>query len=241
MARKPRTDYAGAIHHVFVRGVARSAIAVDDDDYMNALRLLELAIARFEIECHAWCFLPNHAHLLLTSRHVNLSKTMHWYGTCTAQDFNRRHERAGHVYQGRFGSRLVEKEGHLTELTRYIPANPVRAELCEAPEDWQWSSYAATVGTDERPWFLDVALIQDRLGSLDAYARWVGSGDFAPALDERGAPVVPPRPPLEELLADRSERALAIAHFRHGYTKAELARHLGVSHAQIRRRIAAAT
>jgi REP element-mobilizing transposase RayT len=240
MPRKPRVDYHGAVHHVFVRGVNRSVIAVDEDDYETALGFLDRAIARFEIECHAWCFLPNHTHLLLTSRHKNLSRVMHWIGTCTAQAFNRRHARVGHVYQGRFGSRLVEKDGHLLELARYIPHNPVRAGMCDAPEDWHWSSYAATVGACDAPWFLDHALITGKLGSIDAYAAWVGRGMLATALDENGAPVPAERPRLDELLADRSERALATAHFRHGYSKAEIARHLRVSEGQIRRRLAAA-
>ncbi len=56
---------------------------------------------------------------------------MHWLGTCTAQLFNQRHERSGHLYQGRFGSRLVQDDDYLLELARYLPLNPVRAELCD--------------------------------------------------------------------------------------------------------------
>jgi REP element-mobilizing transposase RayT len=240
MARPLRTDYAGAIHHVFIRGVARSVIATDEDDYVNALSLLASAIARFEIECHAWCYVANHAHFLITSRLGNLSRAMHWIGTCTAQSFNKRHERVGHLYQGRFGSRLVEDDDYFLELARYIPSNPVRAELCDAAVDWPWSSFAATVGESPRPWFLDDALLTTKLGSVDAYAAWVGEGVLATALDENGFPRPPERPSLAELMVDRSETGLVVAHLRHGYSKAALARHLGVSQSQIRRRLAAA-
>ena len=82
------------MHHVFSRGVARSATAVDSADYERALGFLERAVERFELRCHAWCFLPNHFHLLLTSQLGNLSSAMHWLGTCTAQTFNERYERA---------------------------------------------------------------------------------------------------------------------------------------------------
>jgi REP-associated tyrosine transposase len=88
-------DYPGATHHVFNRGVARSVVAVDGIDYSHALNLLEQMIARFELRCHAWCYLPNHFHLLLTSQLGNLSDAMHWLGTCTAAAFNLRHERSG--------------------------------------------------------------------------------------------------------------------------------------------------
>jgi putative transposase len=237
MARQPRQDYLGATHHVFVRGVARSAIAVDETDYEHALTLLERAVSRFEFQCHAWCYLPNHSHLLLTSRLGNLSRAMHWLGMCTAQSFNRRHERSGHLYQGRFGSRLVEDDAYLLELGRYLPRNPVRAGLCDRPEAWAWSSYAATAGLAEVPRFLEAGALLETLGSADGYVAWVAEGVFATYLDDQGIPRRPERPPLETLLTDDSDRAIASAHFRHGYTKAAIARHLGVSRSQISRRL----
>jgi REP element-mobilizing transposase RayT len=237
MARQPRQDYPGATHHVFIRGVARSAIAVDATDYEHALALLERASCRFELQCHAWCYLPNHSHLLVTSRLGNLSRAMHWIGTCTAQSFNRRHERFGHLYQGRFGSRLVEDNGYLLELGRYLPLNPVRAGLCETPEGWAWSSYAATVGLRKVPGFLEAGVLLETLGSADAYVAWVADGVLATRLDDQGIPRPPERPPLETLLTTDSDQAIASAHFRHGYTNAAIARHLGVSRSQISRRL----
>lgn len=216
-------------------------IAVDEEDYQRTLRLLERTIARFELGCHAWCLMPNHSHLLVTSRLGNLSRAMHWLGTCTAQTFNQRHERSGHLYQARFGSTVVKSDDHLLELARYLPLNPVRAELCESPEAWAWSSYPAAIGRCERPWFLDDSDLVGMLGSVEAYAAWVSHGMLATHLDENGDPAPPPRPALAEILADPSERALSTAFFRHGYTKAEIARHLGVSRGQVRRRLGSTT
>jgi putative transposase len=241
MTRPQRQDYPGAIHHVFVRGVARCVIAADDDDYERGLLLLERAVSRFEFRCHAWCFLPNHYHLLVTSELGNLSKAMHWLGTCSAQTFNRRHERSGHLYQGRFESRLVEDDDYLLELARYVPLNPVRAELCDSPEDWRWSSYAATTGLLPKPGYLDPETLLEGLGSRTAYAAWVADGVLSTTLDEDGLPKAPARPDLNELLAKPSLRAIANAHFRYGYSIAAIARQLGVSRGQIRRRLAAAT
>ena len=133
-------------------------------------------IVRFELRCHAWCYLPNHFHLLLTSQLGNLSERDAWLGTCTAQTFNERHERSGHLYQGRFGSKLVEDDGYLLELARYLPLNPVRAGLCSSPEDWPWSSYAATVGLVSPPRFLDSVAFIEILGSPGAYVDWVAEG-----------------------------------------------------------------
>jgi putative transposase len=237
MPRHLRQDYPGATHHVFVRGVARTPVAVDAADYERALTFLERAVSRFELQCHAWCYLPNHSHLLVTSRLGNLSRAMHWLGTCTAQSFNQRHARVGHLYQGRFGSRLVADERYLLELARYLPLNPVRNGLCDAPGDWPWSSYGATAGLRERPGFLDSGELLSLLGSPDAYAAWVADGVLATSLDERGVPLLE-RPPLTTLLCDDSDQAIAAAHFRHGYSIAAVARHLGVNRSQISRRLA---
>jgi REP element-mobilizing transposase RayT len=238
MARPLRQeDYEGAMHHVFVRGVARSAIAVDADDYIRTLGFLERTISRFELRCHAWCYLPNHAHLLVTSTRANLSDAMQWFGTCAAQSFNQRHARSGHLYQGRFGSRLVEDEGYLLELARYLPLNPVRAVLCEAPEGWPWSSYAATVGLQLPPWYLDSGPFLGLLGSRDAYVRWVRAGIAESQLDADGAPLPAPKPPLAVLLADPNDGAIATAFHRHGYSKAAIAEHLGSTRWQVERRL----
>jgi REP element-mobilizing transposase RayT len=240
MPRPLRRDYAGATHHVFIRGVARSAVALDAADYERALFLLERAVSRFELVCHGWCYLPNHSHLLVTSREGNLSRAMHWLGTCTAQSFNRRHATSGHVYQGRFGSRLVESERYLLELSRYLPLNPVRAGLCDSPEDWPWSSYAATIGERATPWFLDATAFLDAFGSTARYVDWVAQGVSAAVLDANGAPAPPPQPLslAAVMLDDRSVDGIARAHFQHGFSQAAIARHLGIHASQVTRRLA---
>jgi REP element-mobilizing transposase RayT len=237
MARPLRLDYPGATHHVFSRAVARTLVAVDSADYERTLELLARAVNRFELKCHAWCFLPNHVHLLVTSQLGNLSSAMHWLGTCAAQTFNKRHQRVGHLYQGRFGSRVVSDDRYLLELGRYLPLNPVRAGLCSAAEEWEWSSYGATAGLSPCPPFLDVSPFSDVLGSPGAYAAWVNDGLLATTLDERGIPRPPARTPIEDLLRNDSAQAIADAHFRHGYSKAAIARYLGVSPNQIARRL----
>jgi hypothetical protein len=163
---------------------------------------------------------------------------MQWLGSCTAQTFNKRHERSGHLYQGRFGSKLVEDDGYFLELARYVALNPSRAGLCAAPGDWLWSSYAATAGLRERPRYLDPDAVLALLGSSAAYTTFVAAGIDQATLDEHGTPWPPPRPPLEVLLRDDSDRAIALAHFRHGYSKAAIAAHLGVGRWQIGRRLA---
>jgi putative transposase len=235
MARRPRENPVGGTHHVFTRGMAKGVVAVDDEDFERTLRLLGKAIHRFDLRCHAWCYLPNHMHILVTCPLGNLSDAMKWYLGCAAQTFNARHGRVGHVFQGRFGSRVVEDDRYFFHLVRYIALNPVKAGICETPEGWEWSSYAATAGLRAAPDFLHSGEILGELGSARAYVAWVAEGVDCDALDDDG---VPRRPPLAQLLVDDSDAALASARFLHGYAVADIARHLGAIPSTISRRLA---
>ena len=238
MARPLRQDYPGATHHVFVRGVARSAVAVDAIDYERTLSLLERVVSRFELRCHAWCLLPNHSHLLVTSRLGNLSRAMHWLGTSAAQSFNQRHERSGHLYQGRFGSRLVADDSYLLELARYVPLNP---------SEQGCASIRRTGFGRAMPPLQGFELPRRSLTATCCFQRWA-----QPRRTPRGSPTAcspPPwtstgscarrsRPSLATLLTVDTDEAIAIAHFRHGYSMCAIANCLGVNHSQISRRLA---
>jgi putative transposase len=234
MARPPRQNEPGDTHHVIARGVARGVIAVDAEDYRRMLRLLAKAASRFDLRVHAWCFLPNHFHLLVSSPPGNLSDAMRWYGGSVAQSINRRHDRVGPLFQGRFGSRLVESREHLLEVARYIPLNPVKAHLCPTPDGWWWSSYAATVGLTPKPGFLDPSVFLAEFRSLGQFVEWVVEDAASRFLDDSGEPL---RPPLADLVADPSDEAVADAHFTHGYNISEISEHLGTSRSRISRRL----
>ncbi len=82
-----------------------------------------------------------------------------------AQTFNKRYERSGHVFQGRFHSTLVQTDEQLWVTARYIAMNPVAAGLCAEPGRWAWSSHAATVGACAAPAWLDVARLRGYFGT----------------------------------------------------------------------------
>ena len=92
--------------------------------------------------------MDNHYHLLIETNAPTLSKGMKYLNGTYTQYFNRRHQRVGHVFQGRFKGILVQKDSHLLELARYIVLNPVRAHMVHNVIEWQWSSYHATAGYD---------------------------------------------------------------------------------------------
>ena len=154
MARPLRIEYPGAVYHITTRGNAYQDVFLDDTDREEFLEILEQTVDRFNWLCHAYCLMTNHYHLLIETVDPTLSRGMRQLNGVYTQAFNRRHERVGHLFQGRYKAILVEKEAYLLELSRYIVLNPVRAKMVKKPEEWEWSSYRATAGLSEVPPFL---------------------------------------------------------------------------------------
>jgi REP element-mobilizing transposase RayT len=165
MARPLRLQFSGGVYHVTARGNDRQSIFRDDSDCACFLRVLDSTVARYHVRCHAYCLMGNHYHLLLETPEANLSPTMRQLNGVYAQRFNRRHERGGHLLQGRFGAQLVDGEAYFLAVCRYIVLNPVRAGLVAHPRQWRWSSFGPTAGETGRPPFLAVDLVQTLAGA----------------------------------------------------------------------------
>jgi len=148
MARQLRIEYPGAVYHIAGRGNARQAVYLNDNDRQSFLDLLQKVNKRFNWLCHAYCLMDNHYHLVLETPDANLSSGMRQLGGVYTQTFNRRNDRVGHLFQGRYKAILVEKESHLLELCRYVVLNPVRSGMERFVAAWPWSSYRATVGLE---------------------------------------------------------------------------------------------
>ena len=146
MPRSPRIQEPGASYHVTALGVDRCSIALDATDYETLLAIVSAAISRHEWTCLSYCLMGTHFHLLVRTPDTDLDRGMHFLNSLYAQAFNRRHGRKGHLFGDRYYSRLVDEEPHLLEVVRYVALNPVRANVCSAPEDWPWSSYAGALG-----------------------------------------------------------------------------------------------
>jgi len=122
--------------------------------------------------------MTNHYHLLIETPEANLSEGMHRLNSRYVQAFNRRHGYAGHLFERRFRSTLVQSNAHLIELARYIVLNPVQAGLCRDPGGWKWSSYRAFVAAVTSPVFLTVDWLlaqfgRDSRSAREAYATFV--------------------------------------------------------------------
>ena len=181
MARPLRLEHEYALWHVTSRGNERKDIFRDDVDRERFLQILAETVLRFGWRLLSWVLMSNHYHLVIQTPEANLSRGMHWLNARYAQGFNRRHERIGHLFQGRFKGILVDKQSYLQELARYVVLNPVRAGLVDHPAEWRWSSYRETAGLVPcRPW-LAADDLREHFGlapgaAREEYIRFVDAG-----------------------------------------------------------------
>jgi putative transposase len=139
MARIPRSCLPDGIYHVTERGTGGEPIVRDDHDRIFLVSLFATTGLAFSWTWHAYCVLTTHYHLLFETTRESLSKGMQRINGLYAQRFNERHDRFGHLFQGRFGARIVESEEHFDTALPYVLDNAQRAGLCDDGESWPWA------------------------------------------------------------------------------------------------------
>jgi putative transposase len=166
MPRTPRQLQwtAAAASHVLHRGHNRDTAFADDTDRLHFLHLLGRYRQRFALRLFHYCLMDNHFHLLVQlpdPRRLSacvaglLRSYVHYY--------HRRYRYVGHLWQGRFKSPAVQREGYWLSCGRYIERNPVAAGLTAEPWQYRWSSaayYALGRGdplVDENPCYRELS------------------------------------------------------------------------------------
>lgn len=144
MPRKRRCCPPGLPVHIIQRGNNRQACFADDSDLKAYAHWLSEGSDKHGVDIHAWVFMTNHVHLLVTPTSADsVSRCMQLLGRYYVRYFNRRHRRSGTLFEGRFKSSIVQTRGYLLHCQRYIELNPVRAGMVSDPADYTWSSYRA--------------------------------------------------------------------------------------------------
>ena len=152
-----------------------------DDDGRTFLSMLEVATKKHDWKVFSYCLMPNHFHLMIQTARPTRSIGMQWLKGSYARYFNDVHGVDGHLFQGRFGSKLVENDWHLFEVGRYLALNPVEAGLTSTPEAWKWSSYGATIGVSPVPSSLHASeflfhFARERETAVERFSRFVRDG-----------------------------------------------------------------
>jgi len=147
MPRIPRGLADGFVYHVFNRGNGKQRVFHKSRDYRMFIDLMTDAKTRYSVKVFGFCLMPNHFHMILMpTKAEDLSRWMQWLMTCHVRRYHRDNGTSGHVWQGRFKSFVIQKDGHLLTGLRYVEGNPVRAGLVRSARDWPWSSRSAVIG-----------------------------------------------------------------------------------------------
>lgn len=160
MARPLRIEFPGAIYHVTCRMVGdwerdRAWLYRNDADRERFLDQLGERVEQFRIRLYLFVCMANHFHLVLETPEANCSRFMQSLLTAYTVYFNLRHDRHGHLFDGRYKARLVEGDEYLLALSRYVHLNPVRVpgmggrpieERIKVLRAYRWSSYPSYIG-----------------------------------------------------------------------------------------------
>jgi REP element-mobilizing transposase RayT len=173
MPRKARIDAPGALHHIICRGIERRKIFRTDFDRNDFIERLEENLLEADTPCYAWALMPNHLHLLLRTGNVPVAKVMSRLLSGYAGSFNRRHRRAGHLFQNRYKSILCQEDAYLLELVRYIHLNPLRSKLVQSLDEldrYRFSGHSVLMGNHKAA-CQDVEAVLKMFGKYTSMAR----------------------------------------------------------------------
>jgi putative transposase len=200
MPRAARIVVPGIPHHVTQRGNRRQDIFLQPDDWFAYKNIMAKACARLEVDCLAWCLMPNHVHLVLVPQSADgLRAVMSSVHTAYSQRINLREGQVGHLFQGRFASYAMD-EAHLLAAIRYVENNPVKAGLVAEADQWRWSSARAHIdgGSDGLTAVTDLARLYPDWRSMLALGWEAGADDTIEFALQTGRPQV--RESLQERL-----------------------------------------
>ncbi|TFH49367.1 MAG: hypothetical protein E4G89_04915 [Methanothrix sp.] len=180
MARPLRIQYPGAVYHITNRGNERKAIFRDDVDRKRFLEILAQSVDIYHVVIHSFVLMSNHYHFLAETPLGNLAEFMRHFNITYTSYFNRRHKRAGHLFQGRYKSVLVDKESYLSSVSKYIHLNPVKVRgLLSKPSEeklrylfaYQWSSLPGFVNIKKRSKWIEYGVVLQEHGGDKAAGR----------------------------------------------------------------------
>jgi putative transposase len=164
MGRPLRITYEGAHYHVTSRGNEQKDIFKSHRDREQFLSYLESSVTRYGVRIHAYCLMTNHYHLLMETPEGNLPQVMRHINGAYTNYYNSKRKRAGHLFQGRYKAILIEADGYLMELTRYIHLNPVRGGVTEKPD---------YIGARPAPKWLSMDTMKQHFGDSRLYCQFV--------------------------------------------------------------------
>lgn len=159
MPRISRSECSLGTYHVYARGVEKRDIYRDERDFRVFLSKCKELSKLCDFKLYSYCLMSNHYHLQIHTKKANLSEIMLKLNGGYARYFNKKYERVGPLFQGRFQSKLIDSDNYNLYLSKYIHLNPVKAGVVDKPNEWLWSSYSHYFNCLKDNDFLDTEFI----------------------------------------------------------------------------------
>ncbi len=140
MPRKERITEPG-IYHIINRGVERRDIFNEHTDYEFFLELLLKLSKDFDVIIHNYALMTNHYHILLETKKNNLSKAVQFLNDKYAKYYNKKYNRVGHLWQGRYKSYVLYDDAHFWVVAKYIERNPIKANMVQDVNLYNYQSF----------------------------------------------------------------------------------------------------
>lgn len=146
MPNGPRLIIENALYHIMVRGNQKQMVFVEECDFIQYLNRLKRYKRKYGFRLYGFCLMPNHIHMIGEATQAkNMAKFMHGLNRSYTAYFNKKYGKVGHLWQGRFNSKVILKDGYAVDCLSYIEMNPVRANMVRSPSEYEWSSYRERV------------------------------------------------------------------------------------------------
>lgn len=172
MPRKNRIHYRSAFHHVMLRGNNRKNIFHKKEDYQLFLDAIRSAADAYNFKIHLYCLMTNHIHLVVEVGDIQISRIMQSLSSRYAKLHNKKYNKIGHLFQGRFKSKLISDDYYLMELCYYIHMNPIKAKLCQSLDEYHWSSHYSYKSQENTIWLVTDYICKIILNHFDQAANY---------------------------------------------------------------------
>ena len=141
--RRPRITQVGGIYHIVTRTVNKEFLFKDDSDFQLLYNVIKKAKEKHKVKLYSYSMTHNHTHLCVhTPEQDNISEFMRDVNGQFAQQYNRKHNRCGHFWGGRYSSNLIESDSHFLNTLFYLDLQMIRAGVVADPRHWSRSSYS---------------------------------------------------------------------------------------------------
>lgn len=162
--RQNRVKSGSGFYHVMVRGINKNDLFLEDEDKEYFLQVLADKKEQCNFLLPAYCLMDNHVHMLIKEQTIGLPDIMKRINVSYAGYFNRKYDRVGPLFQGRYKSEDVEDEKYFLAVARYIHQNPMKAGMVSAPESYKWSSYSDYINIERQNKLVDTENVLELFG-----------------------------------------------------------------------------